>query len=344
MSEKPLDKEGLRTEYDELRPKHQKLESSLKRDLEASLRDAGISVLKVESRVKDFDSLRDKVQRKHYDNPLQEIHDICGLRVICYYPSDVGRVSELIQSEFDVVELVDKADSLEPEEFGYRSLHITVTPNKHMLNTVSYRGLNDLKAEIQVRTILQHAWADLSHELDYKKEEYAPKQFHKTLYQLSAMLDNLDDQFDELRREKGQYTREVSEEAKRSGVFNADQELNIDTLQALLDFHLPDREQSRAGTGRLLDDLVESQMTMRDFVDRYERVKTVLASMEQELREATEDELEPMRFTGWAQAGVARAVLVLTDDEYWRTFKEDLSDDAQSKVVERWRSRLSMPH
>ncbi len=344
MSEKRLDKEGLRTDYDELRPRYQKLENSLKRDLEASLRDAEISVLKVESRLKEFDSLCDKVRRKHYDNPLQEIHDVCGLRVICYYPSDVGRVSELIQREFDVVELVDKADLLEPEVFGYRSLHITVTPNKDMLNTVSYRGLNDLKAEIQVRTILQHAWADLSHELDYKKEEYAPKQFHKRLYQLNAMLDNLDGQFDELRREKGQYTREVSEEARRSGEFDPDQELNVDTLQAWLDFYMPDRERSRAGTAYLLDDMVQHGVNMSDFLDRYQKAKSLLEPMEQDLREVWGDEAEPMRFTGWTQSGMGRAVLSLTVDEFWQTFKEVLSDNEQSEVVERWRSQLSVPH
>ncbi|MCJ7620786.1 MAG: RelA/SpoT domain-containing protein, partial [Anaerolineae bacterium] len=113
MTERPFDKQALQQEYDRLRPKYEKLEASLRRDLYDTLHEAGINVLSIESRVKEFDSFWGKVQRKRYDNPLEDIHDMCGLRVICYYPGDVEPVCQVMGNDLDVIELLDKADSLE---------------------------------------------------------------------------------------------------------------------------------------------------------------------------------------------------------------------------------------
>lgn len=179
MAQKRPDMEALRIQYEQIRPKYEELEESLKRDLKKWFDVAGISVLSIESRVKEFESFWNKMQRKHYDNPLEDIQDICGLRLIYYYPSDLEPVCEVIKDRFGVIEYENKADSLKAEEFGYRSRHFVVTPDEHALQTASYQGLKDRKAEIQVRTLFDHAWAELSHELQYKKEEHAPKEFQR---------------------------------------------------------------------------------------------------------------------------------------------------------------------
>ena len=95
---KPLDKEALREQYEQLGSAHARLEQVLKSDLKLSLDQAGIKVLTIESRVKGFDSFWGKVQRVRCGNPLQDIGDICGLRVICYYPSDLDPVCDVINS------------------------------------------------------------------------------------------------------------------------------------------------------------------------------------------------------------------------------------------------------
>ena len=95
MTGEPLDKEALQAEYELIRPKYRRLEDCLKEDLTTSLSNAGVKVLDVDSRVKPFQSLWDKAQRTRCEKPLDDIKDICGLRVICYYRSDLQQVSHL---------------------------------------------------------------------------------------------------------------------------------------------------------------------------------------------------------------------------------------------------------
>ena len=105
-------REKVRAEYDRICKKHRKLATNLDEALKGFLNDADIDVLGVQHRVKEFDSFYEKIQRKRYTKPFEEVEDICGLRIICYYPSDLDKIAELIKSEFDVLESTDKADLL----------------------------------------------------------------------------------------------------------------------------------------------------------------------------------------------------------------------------------------
>lgn len=311
MTQEPPHREALRTQYDGIHRKYEKLEESLRRDLNTFFDEAGISVLSIESRVKEFGSFWRNVQRKRCHNPLEDIQDICGLRVICYYPSDLEPVSEVVKGSFEVIEFEDKADSLRTGEFGYRSRHFVVTPKEHALRTASYQGLDELKAEIQVRTIFEHAWAELSHELEYKKEEHAPKELRRRLHQLGAMLENLDAQFDELHTAKVEYRRSVSEEAREIGRFDVSQDLNIDTLKAFLDFHFPESPPDERLTRRLLDDLLYRDGTLGTLQAAYERI----GGYEELIRLASSG---PIPRDEWTQPVLADFVLDLGDDEWWR--------------------------
>lgn len=294
-------------------------------------------MLSIESRVKKFDSFWRKVQRKHYDNPLEDIQDICGLRVICYYPGDVTPVSQVIENELDVIKLLDKADSLEPEEFGYLSLHFMVTPKEHMLRTVSYRGLDGLKAEIQVRTVFQHAWAELSHELSYKKEEHVPKQFRRRLAELSAMLVSLDRQFDEVHQQKAVYAREVSEEAKTVDRIDVGREMNIDTLQTILRVLWPNGGDSVEDALLLLDDLQSLGVTFPDIYDAYNSSQSALEGLEQHVRNAW-----GTGFEGWSRAGILRAALDLVDDSWWsQRHRVTGVHPEYARLVQRWRKAVN---
>ena len=329
----PPDKEPLREEYQQLNADYERLEDELKDDLKLSLEQGGIRVLSIESRVKDFDSFWGKVKRKRCENPLEDIQDICGLRVICYYPSDLDPVSELIQDEFKIIEFEDKAESLKTQEFGYRSRHFIVAPMDYSLQTVAYRGLDGLKAEIQVRTIFDHAWAELSHELDYKKEERAPKRFQRPLHQLGAMLENLDDQFDKLHREKREYHRTLSEEAKRSGVFDPDQELNVDTLQALLDFRFEDKVRNPKLTSNLLSVLNSLDMSMGELLKALDSVEDIVPLVQADLSK----ELGSWYAT---QAATVLIALALANDQYWQESAPYMSREEKRRIG-KWRATLS---
>lgn len=329
--EKPPDKEALKREYEKVCPKYEKLARNLKQALETFLKDAGIDVLDVDYRIKDFESFHDKIQRKAYKSPFQEIEDICGLRIICYYPSDLERISDILKKEFDVKDLVDKADILEPDRFGYRSLHFILTVKKGWLEAPDYRGLENLKAEVQVRTILMHAWADIEHKLAYKKKEHVPNQLKRKLYQLSALFEIADEQFDSLRKEKEEYIEHlVSEDAKKSGRFDVNQPMNIDTLQAFLDFYVPDRNKSIEYTRDLLDEIIEYKVSIRELVEAFERVKDILPYAE----------IETFEKSGrrWTQVGMVREILDLTNDSYWS--ERDLPPH-YTAIVDKWRKKLS---
>ncbi|RZB28679.1 MAG: hypothetical protein AEth_01939 [Candidatus Argoarchaeum ethanivorans] len=193
-----IDEDILFSEYNKIIPRYIDLGRSLQQAFQTLLYSANLDVHLIDSRPKSFESFIDKIKRKGYKDPFQETEDICGVRIVCFYQSDMEKISQLIHSEFDVKEYSNKAVSSELDKFGYRSDHFILTIKKDWLKAPNYRGLDGLKAEVQVRTILMHAWANLSHELAFKKEDL-PDEYMRILYRLSALFEMADDQFDHLR-------------------------------------------------------------------------------------------------------------------------------------------------
>ncbi|MFC1787087.1 GTP pyrophosphokinase family protein [Halobacteriota archaeon] len=328
MSEQQITKGELSKQYKNICSKHERLGKNLEQALCTFLEEANIDILNIEFRVKEFDSFWEKVQRKAYKNPIKEIEDICGLRIICYYPSDLEKITEIINREFNVKESIDKADLLEPERFGYRSLHFIITLKESWLSAPNYRGLENLLAEIQVRTILMHAWAEIEHKLAYKKKEHVPDILKRKLYQLSALFELSDEQFDRLRVGKEEYLdRIVSKEVKMRGRFDITLPMNIDSLQAFLDFYFADRQGSASLTIDLYDEILPYGITIKELVESTERVKEILPALEKEFR-AT-----------WAQVGVVRAILDITSDKYWKDRKINIPK-FNIDLVEKWRNKL----
>jgi putative GTP pyrophosphokinase len=148
---------------------------------------ADIEVIQVEARTKTIDSFTEKIIRKRskYQDPLTEITDIVGLRIITYYVEDVTRVGELIRSEFEIDEAnsIDKATALDPDRFGYTSVHYVVSLSAERRKLGEWRPYAKIKVEFQVRTALQHAWAAVHHKLDYKSATEAPPELRRQLFQ-----------------------------------------------------------------------------------------------------------------------------------------------------------------
>jgi ppGpp synthetase/RelA/SpoT-type nucleotidyltranferase len=150
-----------------------------------------------ESRAKDPDSLERKLQRKKYRS-LEEIPDLAGVRIIVRYLSDVSRAVELLDSEFDVRESVPHLYG-EPNAFGYLSHHLVVNISDDRRRLREWKPYGDFVCEVQVRTILQHAWASISHSLDYKSEEDVPAAVRRDLFKVAALLESADDIFERYR-------------------------------------------------------------------------------------------------------------------------------------------------
>jgi len=154
----------------------------------------------VQARPKSIASFAEKILRKNkYSDPINQITDLCGARVITHIPEEVEGIGKFIKNSFEVDfnNSVDVNQRLKPTEFGYRSVHYIVQfkegifPNKDIPIKIP-KELFGLKAEIQVRTILEHSWADFSHDLSYKGSFKIPQKWERELAGLAASLESAD--------------------------------------------------------------------------------------------------------------------------------------------------------
>ncbi len=155
----------MKLEFEKQIPNYNRLGENIKNALIQFLENENIDFSDVEYRIKTFQSFSKKLGRKDYENPLSDVTDICGVRIINYYPSDLEKITTIINNEFNVIESLNKQNEMDDDRFGYRSYHYVATIKKDWLVAPNYRGLEGLKFEIQARTILMHGWAAISHKL-----------------------------------------------------------------------------------------------------------------------------------------------------------------------------------
>lgn len=230
----------IEEKYTTICGRYTRLGKNLEEAIISFLEDEKIPYVNTYHRVKEFESFNEKITRKHYTNPFDEIEDICGVRIICYYASDIKKIEDIIDREFNVLESEDKSTALGLKEFAYRSVHKIVKIKDNWTATPNYRGLKDLKVEIQIRTILMHAWAEIEHKLNYKSDAQVPINFQRKLFRLSAKFEEADEQFEELRNGINSYRKTIVAKAKSENKFDINQDFNLDSLLAFLNFHFPD--------------------------------------------------------------------------------------------------------
>ncbi|MGJ1325129.1 GTP pyrophosphokinase [Sphingobacterium faecium] len=294
-----------------LMPKYDSLGKSIVQAISLLLDKHNIKYVSIYYRVKSLNSFIDKIERKSYEKPLDEIEDICGVRVICYYQSDIPKIADIITSEFQIHTSEDKEDKLNADQFGYRSLHFIASIKKSWTNVPNYRELDGLKVEIQVRTILMHAWAEIEHNLAYKSEHHTPEQFKRKLYRISAKLEEADEQFEELKRESKAHQEELLKSAQNKTLkFTNETEINIDSLQAFLDFYFPKRKKSIENTASLLDDILKYNIKLGDIADAFEKLKPHMSEIEKETFEKNPN------YLNWAQVGAVRLIMDIINDDY----------------------------
>jgi putative GTP pyrophosphokinase len=199
--------------------------------------EAHIDVVKIEARTKDVSSFVNKIiapKGARFENPLAEITDLVGVRIITYYLDEVVVIGEIIKREFEVdpAVSVDKA-SAEPDRFGYRSVHYIVKPSASRRQLPEWRPYADVWTEIQVRTALQHAWSAVNHKLDYKSTTEAPLELRRRLNRLSALFELADEQFSQLRDERARIESDIKDEVREG-------QLNIPLNEASIGAYIHD--------------------------------------------------------------------------------------------------------
>jgi predicted RNase H-like nuclease/ppGpp synthetase/RelA/SpoT-type nucleotidyltranferase len=138
------------------------------------LDDAGINYLTVTGRAKSVVSFAAKAARtvdgrRVFADPLREITDQIGIRVITYVHSDVQAVVDLLSDQISVHDDRDLGRETASEgRFGYASRHLLVGLDAAGPIQPVHPGLTGLQAQVQIRTVLQHAWAEFEHDIRYK--------------------------------------------------------------------------------------------------------------------------------------------------------------------------------
>lgn len=288
-----------------------------------------IKYISVDYRIKTIESFLEKIERKSYEDPLNEMEDICGVRIICYYQSDIEKICEIISKEFLVHTSEDKEENLQPDQFGYRSHHFIASIKKEWAEVPNYRELINLKTEIQVRTILMHAWAEIEHNLAYKKQNHIPEKFKRKLFRISAKLEEADEQFEDLKKESVANQNDLIKKAKdKTLLFDNSTEVNIDTLQAFLDFLLPKRKKKIDSTASLLDEIIKYNFKYGDIKNAYEKLKGYLPELEKEAFKSNS------LYSKWAQVGVIRTILDIAYPEYNKR-----NDPARKAIRDEWRKK-----
>jgi len=169
--------------------------------LTKSLVKESVNSHQINFRIKDRNSLSNKLLKKNNKyTELSEITDLVGLRIITYFEDDIDRIAEIFNKEYeiDLPNSVDKR-KIDSDKFGYRSLHYVASLSKERAKLTAYKKYKGLKFEVQIRSILQHSWAEIEHDLGYKGENEIPLTAKRTFYRVAALLEQADIEFVKLK-------------------------------------------------------------------------------------------------------------------------------------------------
>lgn len=219
------------TWYESNRHRYEGLGRTVEGVLREVLTARKIDFLTVTSRAKSVESYRGKIERKQYHEPRSEVTDLCGVRVITYLESDVKRVCEILREAFEIDSdrSLDKSGELAVDRVGYRSVHFVCRLGSQRSSLLEYHPFADLVFEIQVRTVLQHAWAQIEHDRNYKFGGVLPAVLQRRLFLAAGLLEVADREFENLTEEIDQYDLMVR---KRTSQGDLDLEITSQTLLA----------------------------------------------------------------------------------------------------------------
>ncbi len=177
--------------------------------LEDIMKELGISVLTIEHRVKAEKSLAGKLERSGgYYNTFDELTDILGCRVVCFLADEIDTIGKKVEESFviDWGNSSDKRALIKEDSFGYLSLHYICTLPFGQQWPDEICGK---KFEIQIRTILQHAWAVIEHDIGYKSDFGVPRDISRQFARIAGILELADDEFIRARDAMVGYTEDI---------------------------------------------------------------------------------------------------------------------------------------
>jgi ppGpp synthetase/RelA/SpoT-type nucleotidyltranferase len=206
--------------------------------VEDLLADAGVTYDRVVARVKDWPSLKAKAYKRRpdgswmYPDPWEDIHDLIGVRVTVFHSTEIPVAIGALQQSFRVERSVDKtAETRISGGFGYGSHHLILTVDENSADLDELADYPGVNFEVQVRTVLQHAWAEFEHDIRYKSgQDPVDPRVDRAFALAAGLIELADQQFDQIAAL--QYTEDAA----------GDQvELTAETLPGILTMLLGNR-------------------------------------------------------------------------------------------------------
>ena len=143
------------------------------------------------TRIKSPDSIIEKMNKKGckltYQEMIENINDIAGVRVICSLKKDIFVIRDLVEKIPGVHILKQKDYITHPKKSGYSSYHLIVE-----VPIVLSRQIVYVKVEIQIRTVAMDFWASLEHKMKYKPEENIDNKSSKEWVKTAKIIEQLD--------------------------------------------------------------------------------------------------------------------------------------------------------
>lgn len=307
-----MPEDSVRTEFLALIPLYDRLRDEVLFAVNHGLKAGGIKTHSVQARVKDVDSFLGKIERKGYKKPFEQTDDLVGLRIVCYFLSDIPKIKDILHNHFRVVKEEDKVQAGDVSSFGYMSVHhVCMLPDSH--TGPRYDALKGLRFEIQTRTVGMDAWASISHFLAYKGEASIPKDLRRSFHALSGLFYLADKQFEVL-ADSSRTAATLAGEEIRDEKNLSRREVDRELFAAYLHEKYPSRQSAGAEhVSELVEELQRSGL--RNFTEIDAAINAGLArAISQE-----EKTVSPNYFT---DVGITRAALAYGDRRFGRTFPQ----------------------
>lgn len=203
-----------------------KVEGIIKENLDLK----NITYHSINCRAKSIASYEEKAKQDKYSDAVNEIKDMAGIRIITYLESQGLEVSTIVKRIFtiDPENSVDQAKLLGADKVGYRSDHYIATLDEDRCKLPEYKPYKGLPFEIQIRSLLQHAWAEIEHDRNYKFSGKLPTKLERRFYLIAGMLEVADHEFVSISQAIDKYKEKVVEELSKGEL---DIEINSTSLK-----------------------------------------------------------------------------------------------------------------
>lgn len=197
-----LHSEMILDEYREKKKSFEIISKIVVEKLNAFIQQSGLLVNSISARIKTSQSLAGKLERKGSKyRSLLDITDILGARVVTYFNDEVDVVADLVTKNFEIdwENSVDKRKLLDPDRFGYLSLHYICKIPESMYKDPERPEINQYRFEIQLRSALQDVWATIFHDTGYKSDFDVPRDYVRSMNRLAGLLEVADNEFKNIR-------------------------------------------------------------------------------------------------------------------------------------------------